>query len=178
MGLLTIMPIPYSLALRMQKPGKPEMGNKTFPVAQYAQNLSMNDMAAHMASHGSKYLKGDILAVATQLVDCVREQLLLGNRVNLGELGTFYVTLDAHASNNAEEFTTSSINDVKVRWAPSSRFKSLINEATFTYVGSRESQAEARKAEKLALNDKATMKLGDEPEEGGDDNQGGTNLED
>ena len=33
-------------------------------------------------------------------------------------------------------------------------------------------------AEKLALNDKATMKLGDEPEEGGDDNQGGTNLED
>ena len=167
------MPIPYSLALRLAKPGKPEMGNKTFPVAQYAQNLSMNDMAAHMASHGSKYLKGDILAVATQLVDCVREQLLLGNRVNLGELGTFYVALDAKPSNNAEEFTTSSINDVKVRWAPSSRFKSLINEATFTYVGSRESQAEARKAEKLALNDKATVKPGDEPDDNGGSTSGG-----
>ena len=161
------MSIPYSLALRMAKPGKPEMGNKTFPVAQYAQNLSMNDMAQHMASHGSKYLKGDILAVATQLVDCVREQLLLGNRVNLGDLGTFYVVLDARASNNAEEFTTSSIKDVKVRWAPSSQFKSLINEASFTYVGSRESQAEARKAEKAMLNDKATV----QPESGG----GGSN---
>ena len=111
----------------------------------------------------------------------MREQLLLGNRVNLGELGTFYVTLDAKPSNNAEEFTTSSINDVKVRWAPSSRFKSLINEATFTYVGSRESQAEARKAEKLALNDKATIKPGDEPEVTPDDgggNSGGSNSGD
>ena len=173
-GPLTIMSIPYSLVLRQVQPGEPEQGNKTFPAAQYAQILNLNDMAAHMASHGSKYLKGDILAVATQLVDCVREQLLLGNRVNLGELGTFYVTLDAHASNNAEEFTTSSINDVKVRWAPSSRFKSLINEATFTYVGSRESQAEARKAEKLALNDKATVKPGDEPEVTPDDGGGNT----
>jgi predicted histone-like DNA-binding protein len=176
------MSIPYSLILRQAKPGKPEMGNKTFPMAQYAQNLSMNDMAVHMASHGSKYLKGDILAVATQLVDCIREQLLLGNRVNLGDLGTFYVALDAKPSNNAEEFTTSSIKDVKVRWAPSDRFKSLINEATFTYVGSREAQAEARKAEKLALNDKATIKPGDEPEvepdDGGGNSGGGTDPDD
>ena len=82
------------------------------------------------------------------------------------------VALDAKPSNNAEEFTTSSIKDVKVRWAPSDRFKSLINEATFTYVGSREAQAEARKAEKLALNDKATIKPGDEPEVTPDDGGG------
>ncbi|MBR4160858.1 MAG: hypothetical protein IKT87_04160, partial [Bacteroidaceae bacterium] len=55
----------------------------------------------------------------------------------------------------------------------SSRFKSLINEATFTYVGSRESQAEARKAEKLALNDKATVKPGDEPDDNGGNTSGG-----
>ena len=67
------MPIPYSLALRHIQPGKPEMGNKTFPVAQYAQNLDMKAMAQHMASHGSKYHKGDIIAVATQLVDCVHK---------------------------------------------------------------------------------------------------------
>jgi predicted histone-like DNA-binding protein len=134
------------------------MGNKTFPQAQYAQNLSMNDMAKHMASHGSKYNKGDIIAVATQLVDCIREQLLLGNRVNLGDLGTFYVSLRAEAADNAEEFSTALIKDVNVRWAPSPLFKSLKNEATFTYVGSRESQAEARKAEKETLNSMATDK--------------------
>ena len=166
------MSIPYSLVLRQVVPGEPEEGNKTFPVAQYAQNLSMNDMAQHMASHGSKYHKGDIISVATQLVDCIREQLLLGNRVNLGDLGTFYVSLKAKAANNAEEFSTSLIKDVNVRWSPSSQFKSLINEATFTYVGTREAQAEARKAEKLALNDKATTKPGSEPEEDGDEEGG------
>ena len=169
------MPIPYSLVLCQVRPGKPEQGNKTFPVAQYAQNLSLDDMAKHMSGHGSKYTKGDIMAVTTQLVDCIREQLLLGNRVNLGDLGTFYVSLKAKAANNAEEFSTSLIKDVNVRWSPSTQFKSLINEATFTYVGTREAQAEARKAEKLALNDKATTKPGSEPDDdGGGD---GGNLE-
>ena len=158
------------------RPGKPEQGNKTYPVAQYAQNLDINAMAQHMASHGSTYHKGDIISVATQLVDCIREQLLLGNRVNLGDLGTFYVTLKADAANNAESFSTSLITDVNARWRPSVQFKSLINEATFTYVGTREAQAEARKAEKLALSDKATIKPGSEPEEGED--EGGTNLGD
>ena len=165
------------MTLRQVQPGEPEMGNKTFPAAQYAQNLSMNDMAKHMASHGSKYNKGDIIAVATQLVDCIREQLLLGNRVNLGDLGTFYVSLRAEAADNAEEFSTALIKDVNVRWAPSPLFKSLKNEATFTYVGSRESQAEARKAEKERLNALATQQPGEEsPEE--DDDQGGSNLGD
>ena len=171
------MSIPYSLVLRQRVPGNPKEGNKTFPAAQYAQNLSMNDMAKHMASHGSKYNKGDIIAVATQLVDCIREQLLLGNRVNLGDLGTFYVSLKADSADNAEEFTTALIKDVNVRWAPSPLFKSLKNEATFTYVGSRESQAEARKAEKETLNSKATDKPGQNPDdEGTGDDEGGGNL--
>ena len=167
------MSIPYSLILRQAKPGKPEMGNKTFPMAQYAQNLSMNDMAQHMASHGSKYHKGDIIAVATQLVDCIREQLLLGNRVNLGDLGTFYVSLKAKAAANAEEFTTDLIKDVAVRWSPSQQFKSLKNEATFTYVGTREAQAEARKAEKELLNKLATNQPGSEPTPDPDDDPEG-----
>ena len=172
------MSIPYSLILRQAKPGKPEMGNKTFPMAQYAQNLSMNDMAVHMASHGSKYLKGDILAVATQLVDCIREQLLLGNRVNLGDLGTFYAAIIGEAAPNAESWNTSLIEDVKVRWAPSSQFESLINDATFIYVGTRKAQAKAREAERELLNNMATIQPGEEPEvepdDEPDDNGGGS----
>ena len=159
------------------QPGEPEQGNKTFPAAQYAQNLNLNDMAKHMASHGSKYSKGDIIAVATQLVDCIREQLLLGNRVNMGDLGTFYVSLKAKAAANAEEFTTDLIKDVAVRWSPSQQFKSLKNEATFTYVGSRESQAEARKAEKEQLNSMATDKPTDKPDPDTDPEGGEGSLE-
>ena len=173
-GSLNLMSIPYSLILRQAKPGKPEEGNKTYAQAQYAQVLSINDMAKHMSSHGSKYSKGDILAVVTQLVECLREQILLGNRVELGDLGTFYASIIGKAAPNAESWNTSLIEDVKVRWAPSRQFESLINDATFIYVGSRKAQAEARKAEKLALNDMATIKPGEEPDEEPDDNGGGS----
>ena len=145
------------------RPGKPEQGNKTFAQAQYATVLSINDMAKHMSSHGSKYTKGDIIAVVTQLVECLREQILLGNRCEIGDLGTFYASIVGESANNAESWNTSLIEDVKVRWAPSSQFDSLINDATFEFVGSRKAQAEARKAEKEALNNAATIKPGDEP---------------
>ena len=168
------MSIPYSLILRQAKPGKPEEGNKTFPTAQYREVMNLSDMAKHMSSHSSKYDKGDVMAVATQLTSCIREQLLLGNKVVLGDLGAFSVSLKAKAAPNAEEFSTSLIKQVKVKWEPSAEFKDLVNEASYEYVGTREAQAEARKAEKERLNALATIQPGEEsPEE----EEGGSNLE-
>ena len=170
------MSIPYSLVLRHNQPGEPEQGNKTFPCAQVRTVMNLSDMARHMSSHSSKYDKGDVMAVATQLTSCIREQLLLGNKVVLGDLGAFSVSLKAKAAPNAEEFSTSLIKQVKVKWEPSAEFKDLVNEASYEYVGTREAQAEARKAEKERLNALATIQPGEEsPEE---DDQGGSNLGD
>ena len=115
------------------------------------------------------------MAVATQLTSCIREQLLLGNKVVLGDLGAFSVSLKAKAAPNAEEFSTSLIKQVKVKWEPSAEFKDLVNEASYEYVGTREAQAEARKAEKERQNALATQQPVDEPEDGED--EGGSNLE-
>ena len=159
------MSIPYSLVLRMAKPGKPEEGNITHPQAQCRQVMNLSDMAKHMASHSSKYDKGDVMAVATQLTSCIREQLLLGNKVVLGDLGAFCVSLVSESADNAESFSTALIKKVKVRWEPSNEFKDLLNDATFEYVGTRKAQAEAREAEKKLLNNMATIQPGEEPEE-------------
>ncbi len=170
---ITTMSIPYSLALRQIQPGEPEMGNKTYPLAQVRQVMNLSDMAKHMSAHSSKYDKGDVMAVATQLTSCIREQLLLGNKVVLGDLGAFSVSLTADSADNAESFSTALIKKVKVRWEPSSEFKDLLNEASFEYVGTRKAQAEARKAERELLNNMATIQSGEEdPEDGGDDGEG------
>ena len=167
------MSIPYSLALRQIHPGEPEMGNKTYPVAQFREVMNLSDMAKHMSSHSSKYDKGDVMAVATQLTSCIREQLLLGNKVVLGDLGAFSVTLVSDAADNAESFSTALIKKVKVRWEPSSEFKDLLNDASFEYVGTRKAQAEARKTEKELLNNMATIQPGeDAPDDGGDEGEG------
>ena len=170
------MSIPYSLTLRMAKPGKPEEGNKTFPQAQYREVMNLSDMAKHMASHSSKYDKGDVMAVATQLTSCIREQLLLGNKVVLGDLGAFCVSLISESADNAESFSTALIKKVKVRWEPSTEFQDLLNEATFEYVGTRKAQAEAREAEKKLLNQMATVQPDEDETEGGGDDEGGTDL--
>ena len=173
-----IMAIPYSLVLRHNQPGEPEQGNKTFPMAQYNRVMDLNAMAKHMTSHGSKYDKGDVMAVATQLSSCIREQLLLGNKVALGDLGAFSVSLVSKAAPNAEEFHTNLIKQVKVRWEPSPELRDLIKEAQFTFVGTREAQSEARKAERERLNALATIQPGTETPEEDPDDEGGSNLGD
>ena len=159
----------------MAKPGKPEEGNKTLPCAQCRQVMDLSDMAKHMSGHSSKYDKGDVMAVATQLTSCIREQLLLGNKVVLGDLGAFSVSLEAESADNAdnaESFTTALIKKVKVRWEPSNEFKDLINDASFEYVGTRKAQAEAREAEKKLLNQMATVQPDEDETEGGGDDEG------
>ena len=171
------MAIPYSLTLRHIHPGEPEMGNKTYATAQYAEMMNLEDLAEHMSSHGSKYDKGDIMAVVTQLASCIKEQLLLGNKVTLGDLGSFSVGLDAKAAPNAEEFSTSQIKRVLVRWSPSNTLSGLEKEASFEYVSTRKAQDEARKAEKELLNNMATIQPGQNPDdEGTGDDEGGENL--
>ena len=171
------MSIPYSLILRQVRPGKPEQGNKTYPTAQYRQVLDLSAMAAHMTAHSSKYDKGDIMAVVTQLASCIREQLLLGNKVTLGDLGSFSVSLVAESANNAESFSTSLIERARVRWSPSNALSNLEKEATFEYVSTRKAQDEARKAEKELLNNMATIQPGQEPDdEGTGDDEGGVDL--
>lgn len=170
------MAIPYSLTLRHIHPGEPEMGNKTYATAQYAEMMNLEDLAEHMSSHGSKYDKGDIMAVATQLTSCIREQLLLGNKIAVGDLGSFYVCLVCDAADNAESFSASLIKNVKVRWAPSTLFKDLINDASFTFVGSRKSQVAARKAERERINAMATIQPGMEDDTDQDGSEGEGSL--
>ena len=174
------MSIPYSLGLRQRVPGDPDQGNMTYPHAQVRTVMDLPALAKHMTSHSSKYDKGDVMAVVTQLTSCIREQLLLGNKVVLGDLGAFTISLIAKAAPNADAFSTSLINEVKVHWAPSEVFTDLRKEADFEYVGTRKAQSEARKAEKEMLNKLATTPPGTkpdaEPDEG--DDEGGTNLGD
>ncbi len=158
--------------MRLASPSKPELGNKTFAVAQSAKVMDLSDMAEHMSNHDSKYNKGDVMAVLTQLSGCLREQLLLGNKVVLGDMGAFSVVLIGKGADNAESFSTDMITKVKVRWEPSEKLSNLVQNASFHFVGTREAQSEARKAERAKLNALATVQPEADGSEGGSDDEG------
>ena len=105
--------------------------------------------------------------------------MLAGNKVQLGDLGAFSVTLISKGADNAESFSTSLIQKVKVHWEPSAEFTDLLNDCEFEFVGTREAQAAARKAERERLNAMATTQPGTDtnPDSGEGEDDGDGSLE-
>ena len=122
---------------------------KYFGVAQKVDVLTLDDFAAHISEHHSKYGKGDIYCVLTEMISCMKEQLMMGNKVSLGDMGSFYISLSTEGTNAAALFTAENIKKVNVRWSVGKDFKNLRQEASFELVASRKAQdaavAEAKK---------------------------------
>ena len=145
---------------------------KAFAVAQYAEVMNIEKFAKHISTHGCVYSRADISAILYMAVDCMREQLLEGKKIRLGDLGDFYVSLSSKGAENANAFTAQNITDVKVQWEPGNDFKTLIDDAEFNLVASRAAQAKVLKAIKAG---KATVDLtGTDDPEGGDTPGGDT----
>ena len=123
---------------------------KAYGRAQVNDTLDINKFARHIADHGSVYSHADVQSILIQMVDCMKEQLVLGNKVCLGELGSFTISLSCNGAISLEEFTTNNIKAVNVVWTPGEIFKDLRNDEhiEFEEVGSRKEQAELLKEKK------------------------------
>ena len=88
----------------------------------------------------------DIAAILYLTVDCMREQLLEGKKIRLGDLGDFSVSLSSKGVEDPNAFNAQNITGVKVIWEPGAEFKSLRDDAEFNLVASRDAQAAVIKA--------------------------------
>jgi len=138
------MAINYSLTLR-GNPSDPTAAKRVYANAQAKQVLDINDFADHIISHGSVYSKGDLVGILTMAVSCIKEQLLSGNSVQLGELGKFYISLSSQGARTFDEFTAQNIKKVSAKWTPSQELKDLRSKAEFERVLTKKDEAEAKK---------------------------------
>ena len=125
---------------------------RAFAVAQYAEVMTIEKFAKHIATHGCVYSRADISAILYMAVDCMRELLLDGKKVRLGDLGDFSVSLSSRGVADAQSFTAQNITDVKVVWDAGGEFKTLLADAEFNLVASRAAQAKVIKAIKAGEN--------------------------
>ena len=138
--------INYSITIMSTTPGTKKAQiteTKAYGTAQMHDKLSFDDFCAHIAEHNSPFSKGAIMGIITDAVNCLREQMLAGNRVSLGDLGTFGVELQTEGARTCEEFSANNIKAVNVRWSPGDRFKNLRSEATFNLIPNRAAQSDA-----------------------------------
>ena len=117
-----------------------------FATAQYTEVMSIEKFARHIADHGTTYSRADIMAILYMAVDCMREQLLEGKKIRLGELGDFSLSLSSKGAETAEKFSSQNIQRVAVSWEPGSEFRNLLADAEFNLVATRSAQAAVLKA--------------------------------
>ena len=117
-----------------------------FATAQYTEVMGIEKFARHFADHGTTYSRADIMAILYMAVDCMREQLLEGKKIRLGELGDFSVALSSKGAETAEKFSSQNIQRVTVCWEPGSEFRNLLADAEFNLVATRSAQAAVLKA--------------------------------
>lgn len=122
--------INYSTCMR-GNPTDKDAAKKAYANAQYSQVMTLDKFCYHIASHGCVYSRADIQAILILAVDCLREQLLNGQQIQMGDLGVFSNSIRSLGAHSMAEFTVENITEVNVLWAPGVRFNNLRQDAEF-----------------------------------------------
>ena len=144
---------------------------KAYAIAQYSDVMNIEKFARHISTHGCVYSRADISAILYLAVDCMREQLLEGKKIRLGDLGDFSVSLQSKGAESADKFSPQNITGVNVNWECGSEFKNLLKDAEFNLVASRSAQAAVLKAIKAG---ETVVDLNNPEGDGGNDGGGNT----
>lgn len=117
-----------------------EAPKKTYAQAQSRTSIDVMGLAKHMAKHNSSFSRGTIAGIINDAVDHIRELLLDGFIVHLGELGTFNITLESNGvcesvpdeeTGEKPVFTAANIKAVNTKWIPGTAFADMIRDAEF-----------------------------------------------
>ena len=128
--------------------------------------VNINELANHMNSHNSVFSKGTIVGVLTELSHCIREMLVQGYAVDLGDIGRFTPSIRTRGAVRREAFTVDNIIDLRVNFTKGAALLGLRRDAEFEETISRAAQKAALKAAKEGKTEADwTPKTDDEDEE-------------
>ena len=132
----------------MRNPYNPELPEKAYAKNQVTEVWPLEKFSKHIADHNGVYSRGTVKGVISDMCECLVEQLLNGNKIQLGELGTFGISVSSEGADSLEKFTSKNIRGVNILFAPGDDFANLLDRAEFNCVPSRVAQAAILKAEK------------------------------
>ena len=142
-----ILMIDYSVYM-MRNPLKPDLPEKAYAKNQVSEIWNLEKFSKHISDHNGVYSRGTVKGVISDMCECLVEQLLNGMKIQMGELGTFGISISSEGADSIDKFTSKNIKTVNILFAPGTDFENLINRAEFNLVPSRLAQAATLKAEK------------------------------
>ena len=138
--------IQYSVGM-MKNPAHPDEGQKAYANLQQTGIINTDELAEHITEHNSVFSKGTIVGILTELGVCMRELILQGYKVHLGEIGTFAPAISSEGAESKEKFSSQDIKTMGVNYNPGAAFENLRRDAEFEKTSTRKAQAAALKAE-------------------------------
>lgn len=139
--------IDYSVYM-LPNPVKPEKGKKAYAKPQMRELMTFSKFVEHIANHNGVFSRGTVRGVIIDMCECLVEMLLEGKKVEMGELGNFWISLSSDGAESIDKFTATNIKAVNIIFTPGSDFENLLNRAEFNVVSSRVAQVALLKAEK------------------------------
>ena len=150
--------IKYSISERTVKWGD-HAGEKRYTAnLQTTGIMSLDEFAEHMADHDCKYNKGDIYSVLTQAAICIREMLLSGAKISLGDIGVISPKIKQKAAKNRDEFSANNITDLYAKITIGKALKDMRPDASFENVPTLANQALLIAAEREGANTVSLVK--------------------
>ena len=138
-----------------------EQAGKLYARVSYKQTMDLHDMAAHMAEHNTAFSEGLIVGVLTDFVKCVREMVLNGNTVKVGNLAIFKATVEANALETlydaqADKVASATLGTLKAgeKTGPAVKVVKLLAQSTGDFT-----RDELKKVVKLAWTDKTRAEI-------------------
>lgn len=110
------MSIKFSVHERIN-PRDKNAPRKFYPIAKSSGNMNLKRMSNRIASM-STVNSADVLAVLDLLVQVMREELAMGNIINLGEFGSFLVGLSGTGSDRPEDVNAANVLQARLRFRP------------------------------------------------------------
>lgn len=177
--------IDYSIFL-WKSPLKEDAVEMAYAKNQVRKVLTFDDFVKHISDHNGVFTRGTVKGVVSDTCACLVEQLLMGNKVQFGELGIFSISITCEPAATLKEFSEDNIKEVNILFNPGEDFENLRSKAEFNLVASRAVQAATIKAVKAnetnvdleAVKKKPTSSgNGDSKPSGGSTPSGGTPSE-
>jgi predicted histone-like DNA-binding protein len=81
------------------------------------ETMDLDSLAEHMSNHNSPYSKGVLVGILTDMVACIKEQLLEGKNVRIDDLAIFSVGIkNKKGADSKDDFTIAgNIDGVRLR---------------------------------------------------------------
>ena len=96
----------YKMVTR-RHPQNPSEQPKWYAKSVQDRTIDFEGLVTHMSEHNSPYSRGVIHGVLTDMLDCVKELVLDGKSVRLGDLGLFSVGLKTKGSKDRDKWSVS-----------------------------------------------------------------------